>query len=31
VKEGQGSLGKLLTDDQAYRHLNSILAKGDDW
>src|SRR4029077_3194721 len=30
VKEGQGSLGKLLTDDQAYRHLNSILAKGDE-
>lgn len=30
VREGKGSLGKLLTDDQAYRHLNSILAKGDD-
>jgi phospholipid/cholesterol/gamma-HCH transport system substrate-binding protein len=30
VKQGQGSLGKLLTDDQAYRHLNSILAKGDE-
>lgn len=29
VKNGQGTLGKLLTDDQAYRHLNSILAKGD--
>jgi phospholipid/cholesterol/gamma-HCH transport system substrate-binding protein len=29
VKEGKGSLGKLLTDEQAYRHLNSILAKGD--
>jgi len=30
VKEGQGSLGKLLTDEQAYRHLNNILAKGDE-
>jgi phospholipid/cholesterol/gamma-HCH transport system substrate-binding protein len=30
VKQGQGSLGKLLTDDQAYRHLNNILAKGDE-
>jgi phospholipid/cholesterol/gamma-HCH transport system substrate-binding protein len=29
VKEGKGSLGKLLTDDQAYNHLNNILAKGD--
>jgi len=29
VQEGRGSLGKLLTDDQAYNHLNSILAKGD--
>jgi phospholipid/cholesterol/gamma-HCH transport system substrate-binding protein len=29
VKEGKGSLGKLLTDEQAYNHLNSILAKGD--
>ena len=29
VKQGKGSLGKLLTDDQAYNHLNSILAKGD--
>jgi phospholipid/cholesterol/gamma-HCH transport system substrate-binding protein len=29
VKEGQGSLGKLLTDEQAYNHLNSMLAKGD--
>ncbi len=29
VKEGKGSLGKLLTDDQAYNHLNGILAKGD--
>jgi len=30
VREGRGTLGKLLTDDQAYRHLNSILAKGDE-
>jgi phospholipid/cholesterol/gamma-HCH transport system substrate-binding protein len=29
VQEGKGTLGKLLTDDQAYTHLNSILAKGD--
>lgn len=29
VQEGRGSLGKLLTDDQAYNHLNGILAKGD--
>lgn len=29
VQEGRGSLGKLLTDEQAYNHLNSILAKGD--
>ena len=29
VKEGKGSLGKMLTDEQAYRHLNNILAKGD--
>ena len=29
VKEGKGSLGKLLTDEQAYNHLNNILAKGD--
>ena len=30
VQEGKGTLGKLLTDDQAYNHLNSILAKGDE-
>jgi phospholipid/cholesterol/gamma-HCH transport system substrate-binding protein len=30
VQEGKGTLGKLLTDDQAYKHLNSILAKGDE-
>ena len=29
VREGRGSLGKILTDDQAYNHLNSILAKSD--
>jgi len=29
VKQGKGTLGKLLTDEQAYNHLNSILAKGD--
>jgi phospholipid/cholesterol/gamma-HCH transport system substrate-binding protein len=29
VKQGKGTLGKLLTDQQAYNHLNSILAKGD--
>lgn len=29
VRRGQGTLGKLLTDDQVYRHMNSILAKSD--
>jgi phospholipid/cholesterol/gamma-HCH transport system substrate-binding protein len=29
VQHGRGSLGKLLTDDQAYNHLNSLLAKSD--
>lgn len=29
VKQGRGTLGKLLTDPQAYNHLNNILAKGD--
>jgi phospholipid/cholesterol/gamma-HCH transport system substrate-binding protein len=29
VQQGKGSLGKLLTDEQAYYHLNNILAKGD--
>ena len=29
VQEGRGSLGKILTDDQAYNHLNGMLAKGD--
>jgi phospholipid/cholesterol/gamma-HCH transport system substrate-binding protein len=27
VQEGRGTLGKLLTDDQAYKNLNSVLAK----
>lgn len=30
IKQGKGTLGKLLTDEQAYNHLNSILAKGDE-
>jgi phospholipid/cholesterol/gamma-HCH transport system substrate-binding protein len=29
VRQGKGSLGKLLTDDQAYNHLNAILSKGE--
>src|SRR5215471_16551365 len=29
VQKGRGTLGKLLTDEQAYNHLNSILAHGD--
>jgi len=29
VHAGKGNLGKLLTDETAYNHLNSILAKGD--
>lgn len=29
VKAGRGNLGKLLTDEQAYNHLNSILAHSD--
>jgi phospholipid/cholesterol/gamma-HCH transport system substrate-binding protein len=29
MKGGRGTLGKLLTDEQAYAHLNSILARGD--
>jgi phospholipid/cholesterol/gamma-HCH transport system substrate-binding protein len=29
VKEGKGTLGKLITNEEAYNHLNSILAKGD--
>src|SRR5713226_3188789 len=27
VQQGRGTLGKLITDDQAYKYLNSILAK----
>jgi phospholipid/cholesterol/gamma-HCH transport system substrate-binding protein len=30
VKRGKGTLGKLLTDEQAYNHLNSILMHGDE-
>ena len=29
VKNGRGTLGKLLTDEQAYKHLNSVLARSD--
>jgi phospholipid/cholesterol/gamma-HCH transport system substrate-binding protein len=29
VRKGEGTLGKLLTDEQVYRHLNSLLAKSD--
>jgi phospholipid/cholesterol/gamma-HCH transport system substrate-binding protein len=29
VRHGKGTIGKLLNDEQAYNHLNSILAKGD--
>jgi len=29
VQRGKGTLGKLLTDEQAYIHLSSILSKGD--
>ena len=29
VQRGEGTIGKLLTDDQPYNHLNSILSKGD--
>jgi phospholipid/cholesterol/gamma-HCH transport system substrate-binding protein len=29
VKQGRGTLGKLLYDTQAYNHLNSILGKAD--
>src|SRR5262249_30041340 len=29
VQEGCGSFGKLLTDDQAYRYMNNILANSD--
>lgn len=29
VQEGKGTLGQLLTDDKAYKHLDSILSKGD--
>jgi phospholipid/cholesterol/gamma-HCH transport system substrate-binding protein len=29
VQQGKGTIGKLLTDDQAYTRLNSILGKAD--
>jgi phospholipid/cholesterol/gamma-HCH transport system substrate-binding protein len=29
VKQGKGTLGKLMTDQEAYNHLNNILAKGE--
>src|ERR1700756_4439050 len=29
LESGQGTLGKLLTDDQAYNNLNGLLAKGN--
>jgi len=29
VKRGKGTLGKLLTDEQVYNRLNSVLAKSD--
>src|SRR5260221_350043 len=30
LESGQGTLGKLLTDDQAYNNLNGLLAKSND-
>jgi len=30
LQEGKGTLGKLLTDDQAYNNLNSLLAKSNE-
>jgi phospholipid/cholesterol/gamma-HCH transport system substrate-binding protein len=30
LQEGKGTLGKLLTDDQAYNNLNGLLAKGNE-
>jgi phospholipid/cholesterol/gamma-HCH transport system substrate-binding protein len=30
VKAGRGTLGKLLTDEQAYNHLNSVLKRSDE-
>jgi phospholipid/cholesterol/gamma-HCH transport system substrate-binding protein len=29
VKSGKGTLGKLLTDEEAYNHLNAILSQGN--
>ena len=30
LQNGKGTLGKLLTDDEAYNNLNGLLAKGND-
>jgi ABC-type transport system involved in resistance to organic solvents, periplasmic component len=30
LRDGKGTLGKLLTDDQAYNNLNGVLAKSND-
>jgi phospholipid/cholesterol/gamma-HCH transport system substrate-binding protein len=29
IQEGKGTIGKLMTDDDAYKHLNSLLAHSD--
>lgn len=29
IQEGKGTIGKLMTDDDAYKHLNSLLAHTD--
>jgi phospholipid/cholesterol/gamma-HCH transport system substrate-binding protein len=29
IQEGKGTIGKLMTDDEAYKHLNSLLARSD--
>ena len=29
IQEGKGTIGKLMTDDEAYKHLNSLLAHSD--
>jgi len=29
IQEGKGTIGKLMTDDEAYKHLNSLLAHTD--
>jgi len=30
AKQGKGTVGKFLTDDEAYNHLNTVLAKADN-